>query len=103
MGDAMRELAGRLAEAHPTAGPVLFTCRHRVYGVGMFDVAAVLEGDAIVAEAGRDSGAVDVLVGTVSACHGAASLLHLGAFAGSRPERSEGATPQGMPPSLRSG
>jgi hypothetical protein len=82
MGDAMRELAGRLAGAHPTAGPVLFTCRHRVYGVGMFDVAAVIEGDAIVAEAGRDSGAVDVLVGTVSACHGAASLLHLGAFAG---------------------
>jgi hypothetical protein len=81
MGDAMHELTGRLAALHPTAGPVLFTCRHRVYGVGMFDVAAVLEGDAIVADAGRGSGAVDVLVATVSACHGAASLLHLGALA----------------------
>jgi hypothetical protein len=81
MGDAMHELTGRLAALHPTAGPVLFTCRHRVYGVGMFDVAAVRRGDAIVAEAGRVSGAVDVLVATISACHGAASLLHLGAVA----------------------
>ncbi|MDQ3426744.1 MAG: hypothetical protein M3477_02840, partial [Gemmatimonadota bacterium] len=62
----------------PTAGPVLFVCRHRVYGVGMFDVAAVLAGDAIVAAAGEEHEAVDVVVGTVSACHGAASLLHLG-------------------------
>jgi len=46
--------------------------------VGMFDVATVLAGDAVVAAAGHDGRAVDVLVGTVSACHGAASLLHLG-------------------------
>jgi hypothetical protein len=49
-----------------------------VYGVGMFDVATVLEGDAVVARAGADGTPVDVLVGTISACHGAASLLHLG-------------------------
>jgi len=78
MGDAMGELTRRLGQAHPTAGPVLFTCRHRVYGVGMFDVATVLEGDAVVARAGAEGTAVDVLVGTISACHGAASLLHLG-------------------------
>ena len=63
----------------PTAGPALFVCRHRVYGVGMFDVAAVLEGDRVVAEAGSRGGEVDVVVGTVSGCHGAVSLLHLGA------------------------
>ncbi len=78
MGDAMADLALRLGRTHPTAGPVLFTCRHRVYGVGMFDVSTVLEGDALVARAGAEGTAVDVLVGTVSACHGAASLLHLG-------------------------
>jgi hypothetical protein len=78
MGEAMQRLTGRLAAAHPTAGPVLFTCRHRVFGVGMFDVATVLEGDAVVAEAGAGPAAVDVLVATVSACHGAASLLRLG-------------------------
>ena len=57
---------------------MLFVCRHRVYGVGMFDVAAVLGGDAVVARAGAAGTPVDVLVGTVSACHGAVSLLHLG-------------------------
>lgn len=78
MGEALQRLTGRLAAAHPTAGPVLFTCRHRVYGVGMFDVATVLEGDAVVAQAGAAAAPVDVLVATVSACHGAVSLLHLG-------------------------
>lgn len=78
MGDAMAALARRLGAMHPTAGPVLFTCRHRVYGVGMFDVSTVQEGDALVARAGGDGTPVDVLVGTVSSCHGAASLLHLG-------------------------
>ena len=57
---------------------MLFTCRHRVYGVGMFDVSTVLAGDAAVARAGAAAEPVDVLVGDVSACHGAASLLHLG-------------------------
>jgi hypothetical protein len=78
MGEAMHALAQRLDADQPTAGPVLFTCRHRVYGVGMFDVASVLQGDAVVAEAGGSGAGVDVLVATISACHGAASLLHLG-------------------------
>lgn len=74
MGDAMHALA----EASAAAGPVVFTCRHRVYGVGMFDISAVLAGDETVAAAGAGSEPTDVLVATVSACHGAASLLHLG-------------------------
>lgn len=78
MADAMESLARRLGDAHPTAGPVLFVCEHRVFGVGMFDVSAVLAGDAVVERAGRGPSPVDVLVGTVSSCHGAASLLHLG-------------------------
>jgi hypothetical protein len=78
MGDAMAALTHSLNRDHPTAGPVLFTCRHRVYGVGMFDVTTVLEGDAVVARAGAAEEAVDVLVGTVSACHGAVSLLRVG-------------------------
>lgn len=77
MGDAMERLTVRLARSTPTAGPALFLCRHRVFGVGMFDVAAVLEGDRLVAEAG-ERGEGDVVVGTVSGCHGAVSLLHLG-------------------------
>jgi len=78
MTDALSSLTRRLDQSHPTAGPVLFVCEHRVYGVGMFDVEAVLEGDARVAAAGQAGQPVDVLVGTVSSCHGAVSLLHLG-------------------------
>ena len=78
MAEAMEGLARRLGDAHLTAGPVLFVCEHRVFGVGMFDVSAVLAGDGVVESAGRAQAPVDVLVGTVSSCHGAASLLHLG-------------------------
>jgi hypothetical protein len=78
MADAMEGLARQLDHTHPTAGPVLFVCEHRVFGVGMFDVSTVLAGDAVVERAGRPGSPVDVLVGTVSSCHGAASLMHLG-------------------------
>ena len=78
MGDAMVELVARLKLTAPTVGPALFVCRHRVFGVGMFDAGEVLAGDRLVAQAGSGPSEVDVLVGTVSACHGAVSLLHLG-------------------------
>ncbi len=99
MTEAMETLTRRLDATHPTAGPVLFTCRHRVYGVGMFDVATVLQGDTVVTEAGASNVSTDVLVATISACHGAASLLHLGSLGSasapppSHPERSEGSMP----------
>ncbi len=80
MADAMADLTRKLDQSHPTAGPVLFVCEHRVFGVGMFDVSAVLAGNEQVATAGESGSAVDVLVGTVSSCHGAVNLLHLGAI-----------------------
>jgi hypothetical protein len=59
-------------------GPAVFHCAHRAHGVGMFDVAAVVEADALVARvaAGRPA---EVLLGTVSHCHGALAVLELGA------------------------
>jgi hypothetical protein len=78
MADAMAALTARLDSRRPTRGPVLFVCEHRVFGVGMFDVSAVLAGDAAVVSAGESGLPVDVLVGTVSSCHGAVNLLHLG-------------------------
>ncbi|MEP6571136.1 MAG: hypothetical protein ABJD11_00515 [Gemmatimonadota bacterium] len=80
MSDTLGVLRGELDGDRPTAGPVLFVCRHRVFAVGTFSVAAVCAGDAVVAEAGQGGSEVDVLVGTVSACHGAVNLLHLGAL-----------------------
>lgn len=76
MNDALEALAGR--HRPPLAGPVTFICRHRAHGVGAFDRAEVLAGDALVRRVG-EAGAADVLVGTISACHGAVNRLHLGA------------------------
>jgi hypothetical protein len=78
MADTMEQLVRRLDLSAPTAGPVLFVCEHRVFGVGMFDVSAVLAGDMTVASAGLRGSPVNVLVGTVSRCHGAVNILHLG-------------------------
>jgi hypothetical protein len=53
---------------------VVLHCRHRAYGVGMFDTAEVIAGDDAIREAGA-TGAADVLIGTVSHCHGAITRL----------------------------
>jgi hypothetical protein len=74
MADALADLAGRLG----AAGPVLFTCRHQLFGVGMFSVTEVLAGDRLVGDTGRSGREVDILIGTVSSCHGAVNLLRLG-------------------------
>jgi hypothetical protein len=65
------------ATGQPVAGPVIFHCTHRAYGVGMFDTAAAVRADALVRTSGN-RGLVDVLVGTVSHCHGALSVLTIG-------------------------
>lgn len=59
-------------------GPAVFHCEHRAFGVGMFDVADVVAADALVASraAGR---AAEVLLATVSHCHGALTVLELAA------------------------
>ena len=85
MGDAVRGLTARLRAAGvDVVGPALFVCRHHVFGVGTFAVNAVLAGDALVQQAGERGTAVSVLVGTISACHGALNLLRLGAATGDK-------------------
>jgi len=58
-------------------GPAILHCVHRAYGVGMFGVDEVLAADALVAETASARPA-EVLVGTVSHCHGALAILALG-------------------------
>ena len=83
MGDAVRALADRLrAAGRPVRGPALFVCRHETFGVGVIPVAAVLAGDRLVSEAGSDPAGGEVLVGTISSCHGALNLI---AVAGESP------------------
>ena len=72
----------------PLAGPAIFHCTHRAYGVGMFDTREVIAGDDLV-RAAAEQGAAEVLVGTMSHCHGAFERLVIGPpahdrFAGSR-------------------
>jgi hypothetical protein len=79
MGTAIGQLVERLrAGGGQAIRSALFVCRHHVFGVGTFAVDAVLEGDAVVAAAGASGDAAAVLVGTISACHGAMNLLTIG-------------------------
>jgi hypothetical protein len=78
MGDALAGYTGRLNLRRPTRGPALFTTRHHAFGVGMFGAAEIRASRLVMEEAGRSGAAVDVVVGTVSACHGAVSVLRLG-------------------------
>lgn len=62
----------------PLAGPVIFHCTHRVYGVGMFDTRDVLVADDVVCAAAARS-AAEILVGTMSHCHGVFEVLSVAA------------------------
>jgi len=53
-------------------------CKHHVFGVGMFAAEAVRAGDMLVETAGAGGAPAEVLVGTISSCHGALNLLTLG-------------------------
>jgi hypothetical protein len=94
MGEALERITLKLNRSSPTAGPVLLHCEHRVYGVGMFDVAAVLDGNALVQTAGASGMPVNILVATISSCHGAMNLLHLGSW---NPQQPLPSSPAGNP------
>ena len=68
---------GETAAGRPVLTAVLH-CRHRAYGVGMFDTSAVTGADYAIRQA-AESAAVDVVIGTVSHCHGALTRLAIGA------------------------
>lgn len=79
MPSAAIELVSRSADrGEPLQGPVIFHCSHRAFGVGMFDTRDVVAADRLVERVAAGSGA-DVLVATVSHCHGAFNVLHVGA------------------------
>jgi hypothetical protein len=66
---------------------VVLHCRHRAYGVGMFDTAEVIGGDDVIAGAGGDGG--EFVIATVSHCHGALTRLSV------RAEPAAGSSPHG--------
>jgi len=79
MGETIAHLVAELSQSRPVAGPALFTTRHLTYGVGAFPVEAVLAADRLLEETGRSGAPAELVIGTVSACHGAVGVLALGA------------------------
>jgi hypothetical protein len=79
MSDTVRALADALrAAGRPVQGPALFLCEHQVFGVGMFSAEAVRAGNKLVEESGRPGAPAEILIGTISKCHGALNLLRVG-------------------------
>ncbi len=74
MPPALRAFVAAQPEATRLDGPLLFHCVHRTHGVGMIDAAPIARADEAIAALGRRR-AVNVLVGTVSHCHGALGVL----------------------------
>jgi hypothetical protein len=58
------------------ASSAVMFCRHRAFGVGMFDTAEVTAADDVVSAIGNAGG--EVLIGTTSHCHGAITRLVVG-------------------------
>jgi hypothetical protein len=77
LGDFARE---QDAAGRPIVVATLL-CRHRSYGVGMFDTAEVIDAHHRIMAAG-EHGAAEVVIGTVSHCHGALSRLVIREAAG---------------------
>jgi hypothetical protein len=74
MPTTVEAFARRAREAGRNLNAAVLFCRHRAYGVGMFDTAEVLAADASIASAAA-AGAAEFVIGTVSHCHGALTRL----------------------------
>ena len=71
---AVEEFARNSREAGGRVQAAVLFCRHRAYGVGMFDTAEVIAVDATIASSAATSDA-EFVIGTVSHCHGALTRL----------------------------
>ncbi|MGH7584236.1 MAG: hypothetical protein ACREL5_13530 [Gemmatimonadales bacterium] len=79
MGETVAAWTTRRAATRPVAGPALFTCRHVVHGVGMYRARVAFEALAQLNAVAERAGGGDLVIGSVSACHGAIGVLHVGA------------------------
>lgn len=75
MADALEAYARRATGGQPSLGAVLFRTSHRAFGVGMFDLATAREARRLIANAKAAGSPGSLLVGTISSCHGATTML----------------------------
>lgn len=78
MSETATALAHRLSTRGRETGAALFVTRHLTDGVGAFAVSDAVHAALLLDTLGRQGGPAALLVGTVSACHGALGLLALG-------------------------
>jgi hypothetical protein len=69
-----RHVENEHARGSTIAGPAIFHCTHRTYGVGMVDVRDVVDAEVEMRRL-AERGSFEYLVGTVSHCHGAVNRM----------------------------
>jgi hypothetical protein len=77
MTDTVTAWTDRHRNGRPTAGPVLFTCRHLTHGVGMYPITDAFGALDAMRELVRSHGRADLVIGSISACHGAVAVLRV--------------------------
>jgi hypothetical protein len=75
MSETAAGVVDRLSRTRNVAGPALFVTRHLTDGVGAFAVSDAVAAAGLLEGAGESGRPAALLVGTVSACHGALGLL----------------------------
>ena len=78
MSETAAAMVERLSQSREVHGPTLFVTRHLTDGVGAFAVSDAVAATGLLSDAGASGRPTALLVGTVSACHGALGLLGLG-------------------------
>ncbi|MEZ4413655.1 MAG: hypothetical protein R2910_11775 [Gemmatimonadales bacterium] len=77
MSETAHAVVERLSQQREVFGPALFVTRHLTDGVGAFAVSDAAAAAGMLRDAGASGRSCSLLVGTVSACHGALGLLGL--------------------------
>jgi len=78
MSETAKKVVERLSKSREVFGPALFVTRHLTDGVGAFAVSDAVAAADSLRSAGESGRPASLLVGTVSACHGALGLLAVG-------------------------
>jgi len=78
MSETAARVVERLSKSREVFGPALFVTRHLTDGVGAFSVGDAVAAEQLLRAAGASGRPSSLLVGTVSACHGALGVLELG-------------------------
>ena len=78
MSETAAAVVRQLSKSREVVGPALFVTRHITDGVGAFTVGEAGAAERLLRQAGSTGRPSSLLVGTVSACHGALGLLTVG-------------------------